>query len=97
MTRSITLRLPKGEYDAFTAICIERGYSKTGKIREFIRSMVKDELESVTISAKKWGEIEAGIKEIQDGHFVGLEDLKRGYAEKVVASKKGGKSGKKIS
>jgi len=37
---SITLRLPNEEYVAFTAICDEKGYSKTGKIREFIRNVI---------------------------------------------------------
>jgi len=48
--KSITLQLPEEEYKAFDAICNEKGYSKTGKIREFIRRSIKDEIESVKIS-----------------------------------------------
>lgn len=87
MGKSITLRLPKEEYDAFGAICEERGYSRTGKIREFIRNLVKDELERVTISRKDWKKISSAIKEIDRGEFVSFEELKRGYASKAVASK----------
>ena len=91
MSRSITLRLPKDEYDAFNAVCAERGYSKTGKIREFIRNMVKDELESVNISRGDWKKIASSIGEIERGEFVSFEDLKRGFATKELAHKKGGK------
>jgi len=50
--KSITLRLPEEEYRAFDAICNEKGYSKTGKIREFIRRLIKDEIESVKLVRK---------------------------------------------
>lgn len=52
--KSITLRLPEDEYRAFTTICNERGYSKTGKIREFIRSLVADEISEAASSAGEW-------------------------------------------
>ena len=55
--RSITLRLPEEEYAAFTIVCNEKGYSKTGKIREFIRTMVKTEIGKVEISAGEWEKI----------------------------------------
>ncbi len=45
--KSITLRLPEEEYVAFTVVCNEKGYSKTGKIREYIREMVKKEIGEV--------------------------------------------------
>jgi hypothetical protein len=45
--KSITLRLPEEEYVAFTTVCNEKGYSQTGKIREFIRNMVKTEIGEV--------------------------------------------------
>jgi hypothetical protein len=91
MTKSITLRLPKDEYEAFSAICMERGYSKTGKIREFIRTMVKNELGSVSLSVGEWKKISSAIKEIERGEYVFLEDLKRDFAEKKLAHNKGRK------
>lgn len=87
-TKSITLRLPEEEYIAFDTICNERGYSKTGKIREFIRSLVKEEIESVKISAEEWARIEAGIKEIERGESVSFEELKHGFAEKKLEYKR---------
>ncbi len=77
MSKTITLRLPEKEYTAFDEICNERGYSKTGKIREFIRSLVKDEIESVKISAEEWAEVKAGIEEIKRGEYVSFEELER--------------------
>ena len=77
MTKSITFRLSKEEYEAFTEICNERGYSMTGKIREFIRNMVKEELGSVRVSAKEWKRIEGGINDIRAGKSVSFEELKR--------------------
>ena len=85
--KSITLRLPKKEYVAFDTVCNERGYSKTGKIREFIRVLVKEELESVKVSAREWERVEAGIKEIERGKFVTFEELKRGFAKKKMGNK----------
>lgn len=84
MSKTITLRLPEEEYSAFDAICSERGYSKTGKIREFIRSLVKEEIKSVKISAEEWAKVEAGIKEIERGESVSFEELKHGVAEKKL-------------
>jgi len=84
MSKTITLRLPEEEYSAFDAICSERGYSKTGKIREFIRSLVKEEIKSVKISAEEWAKVEAGIKEIERGESVSFEELKCGVAEKKL-------------
>ena len=97
MTKSITLRLPKDEYEAFDTICNQRGYSKTGKIREFIRDMVKDELKTAVINAKEWQGISSAIREIERGEYVTLGDLKRDFAEKKLAHKKGGKKRKEIS
>jgi len=91
MNKSITLRLPKDEYDAFDAVCAEKGYSKTGKIREFIRNMVKSEFESVKLSARDWKKIGEAAKEIERGQYVPLEVLKRDFAEKELARKKGRK------
>lgn len=80
--KTITLRLPEREYTAFDAVCNERGYSKTGKIREFIRSLVKEEIESVKISAEEWVKVETGIKEIERGESISFEELKRDFAKK---------------
>jgi predicted DNA-binding protein len=88
MSRSITLRLPKEEYDAFNTVCEERGYSKTGKIREFIRDMVKGELESVNLSKEGWKKIASAMEEIERGEFISFEELKRGYATKNLDDKK---------
>ena len=88
MIKSITLRLPQDEYDAFNAICSERGYSKTGKIREFIRNMVKNEIESVSVSAGEWKNITRAIKEMERGEYVSFEELKRDFAEKKLAHKR---------
>lgn len=74
--KNLCLRLPLEEYIAFDAICKERGYSKTGKIREFIRNMVKEELESVKLSAEEWAKIEEGIREIEKGEYVTFNELK---------------------
>ncbi len=60
--KSITLRLPEDEYKAFTTICGERGYSKTGKIREFIRNLVKTEMSGVESSVGEWQRVSAAIR-----------------------------------
>lgn len=75
--KNLCLRLSLEEYIAFDAICKERGYSKTGKIREFIRNMVKEELESVKLHAEEWAKIKEGIREIERGEYVTFEELKR--------------------
>jgi predicted transcriptional regulator len=83
--KSITLRLPEVEYAAFTQICDEKGYSKTGKIREFIRNMVKAEMREVELSAAEWEELKEGIREVESGEFTTLEDMKRDLARKKMA------------
>jgi len=80
--KSITLRLPEVEYKAFTAICDEKGYSKTGKIREFIRNMVKAEIEEVELNAAEWDRVQEGIQEIERGQYATFEEMKRGLARK---------------
>jgi predicted transcriptional regulator len=75
--KSITLRLPEEEYVAFTAVCNEKGYSKTGKIREFIRNMVKAEIGEVELSAGEWTKVREGIREIEEGRYATLEEMKR--------------------
>jgi predicted transcriptional regulator len=60
----------------------EKGYSKTGKIRELIRKSVKEELKSVKVNARKGAEIEKGMKEIERGEYVAFEELKRDLKKK---------------
>lgn len=85
--KSITLRLPKEEYMAFTAVCNEKGYSKTGKIREFIRNMVKTEIAEVELSVGEWEKVREGIREIEQGRYATLEEMKRDLARKKLAHK----------
>lgn len=85
--KTITIRLPENEYKAFDEICNEKGYNKTGKIREFIRNLVKNEINEVRINASEWAKIEAGIEEISRGESVSFEDLKRGIAERKLGNK----------
>jgi hypothetical protein len=85
--KSITLRLPEVEYAAFTRICDEKGYSKTGKIREFIRNMVKCEMREVELSAAEWDAVRNGIREIESGQFATLDELKIDLSRKKMAHK----------
>jgi predicted transcriptional regulator len=87
--KSITLRLPEEEYVAFTVVCNEKGYSKTGKIREFIREMVKREIGEVELKASEWKRLRAGIKEIEEGRFSSFEEIKRDLARRKLADKQG--------
>jgi hypothetical protein len=91
--KSITLRLPVEEYMAFTTVCNEKGYSKTGKIREFIRNMVKAEIGEAELSAREWKKVEAGIRETKAGRFVTLEGMKRELARKNLAHQQDRQSG----
>ena len=91
--KSITLRLPLEEYMAFTTICNEKGYSKTGKIREFIRTMVKAEIGEVELSAREWTKIQAGIRELEAGRYSTFGEMKRELARKKLAHKQGRQSG----
>jgi hypothetical protein len=83
--KSITLRLPEEEYVAFTTICNEKGYSKTGKIREFIRNMVKTEIGEVELSAGEWKKVRVGIREIEQGRYATFEEMKRDLARRKLA------------
>jgi len=85
--KSITLRLPEEEYVAFTTICNEKGYSKTGKIREFIRNMVKTEIGEVELSAGEWEKVREGIREIERGQYSTFEEMKRDLARRQLAHK----------
>ena len=87
--KSITLRLPEEEYMAFTTICNEKGYSKTGKIREFIRNMAKTEMAEVELSAGEWERVREGIREIERGEYATFEEMKREFARKELANKQG--------
>jgi len=72
---------------AFTVVCNEKGYSKTGKIREFIREMVKKEIGEVELKAGEWKKVQAGIKEIEEGRHVSFEEFKRDFARRKLAHK----------
>lgn len=85
--KSLSLRLSREEYVAFDTICKERGYSKTGKIREFIRNIIREELEGVKVSAEEWAKIQDGIREIERGEYVTFEELKRGLERKKMDNK----------
>ncbi len=74
---------------AFTVVCNEKGYSKTGKIREFIREMVKAEIGEVELTAEEWTRIRAGIKEISEGRFASLVEVRREFARRKLAHNKG--------
>ena len=86
--KNISLRLSAEEYFAFDTICKEKGYSKTGKIREFIHNLIKEELESAEASAEEWEEIKNGLREIERGEYVTLEELKRDLKTGKVADNK---------
>ena len=72
---------------AFTAVCNEKGYSKTGKIREFIRNMVKTEIDEVELNASEWEKVREGIREIERGRYAPLEEMKRDLARRKLAHK----------
>jgi hypothetical protein len=86
--KNLCLRLSYEEYVAFDSICKEKGFSKTGKIRELIRNLIKEELPSVKASAGEWAKIEAAIKEIQRGEFLTFDELKQNLREKEVDRQK---------
>jgi predicted transcriptional regulator len=92
--KSITLRLPEEEYVAFTTICNEKGYSKSGKIREFIRNMVKKEFDEVELSAAEWEQVREGIREIERGEFATFEELKSEVARRKLAHKQNREPGR---
>ncbi len=82
--KNLCLRLSYEEYVALDTICKEKGYSKTGKIREFVRNLIKEELPSVRVSTAEWSGVEAGIKEIERGDYLTLEELKQKLRGKEV-------------
>ena len=86
--KNLCLRLSYEEYVAFDSICKEKGFSKTGRIREFIRNLIKEELPSVKASAGEWAKIEAAIKEIERGEFLTLEELRGKLRNKKVGHHK---------
>ena len=92
--KSITLRLSEEEYIAFTTVCNEKGYSKSGKIREFIRNMVKAEIGEVELSAAKWEKVRKGIREIEGGQFATFEEMKRDLARRRLADRQNREQGK---
>src|SRR4030043_167840 len=93
--KNLCLRLSYEEYVAFDSICKEKGFSKTGKIRELIRNLIKEELPSVKASAGEWAKIEAAIKEIQRGEFLTFDELKQNLREKEVDRQKNRKDSRR--
>jgi len=93
--KNLCLRLSYEEYVAFDSICKEKGFSKTGKIRELIRNLVKEELPSVKASTGEWAKIEAAIKEIQRGEFLTFDELKQNLLEKEVDRQKNRKDSRR--
>ena len=87
-TKNISLRLTADEYHAFDTICREKGYSKTGKIREFIRKLIKEELETARVSSNEWKKIKQGIQEIEKGNFISFDELKSDVRKTSVADNK---------
>lgn len=90
--KNVSLRLSSEEYSAFDRICKVRGYSKTGKIREWIRSMIKEELPRVVASEAEWLKIEAGIREVERGEFVTFEQLKNRVRAETMGDHKNRKN-----
>jgi predicted DNA-binding protein len=86
--KSLSLRLSREEYIAFDTICKEKGYSKTGKIREFIRSLIREELEGVKVSAEEWAKILDGIREIEKGEYISFSELKNDFRKKKMGNRK---------
>lgn len=87
----LCLRLPGEEYKAFAAICRERGYSKTGKIRELIRAMIKAEIKEAVVSAAEWARIASGLREIEKGESVSFGDLKQRIRKSALDHRQGRK------
>jgi len=79
MSKTITLRLPEEEFSAFDFICREKGYTKTGTLREHIRNTIKNEIKSVKLSAEEWTKVREGIEEIEKGEYVSFEQLKNEF------------------
>ncbi len=94
-TKNISLRLTAEEYYAFDTICREKGYSKTGKIREFIRRLINEELEGALISDQEWKSVEEGIQEVERGEYITFEQLKREVQNSNLADNKSIKYSKK--
>ena len=92
--KNLCLRLSYEEYVAFDTICKEKGFSKTGKIREFIRKLIKEELPSVKASTAEWARIEAGIKEIERGEYLTFEELEQKLRNKKMGDNKDRKNGR---
>jgi len=53
--------------------------------REFIRTMVKAEINEVELSAAEWRRVREGIREIERGHYTTFEEMKRGLSRRKSA------------
>jgi len=89
--KNLCLRLPDEEYEAFAAICRERGYSKTGKIRELIRTLIKAEIKEAAVSSAEWERIASGLREIEKGESIAFGDLKQRIRESALDHRQGRK------
>ena len=49
--------------------------------------MIKEESESVKISAKEWERDKAGMEEIEKGKFTTFEELKRDFEKSKMSDK----------
>lgn len=87
MSKTITLRLPEDEFSAFDFICREKGYSKTGKLREHIRDTIKNEIRAVKLSAEEWTKIREGIEEIERGEYASFEQLKNDFKQRNMENR----------
>jgi predicted DNA-binding protein len=87
MPKTITLRLPEEEFAAFDFICQTKGYSKTGKIREYIRETIKNEMQTAKFSAEEWMKVKEGIEEIERGGYASFEQIKNDFRKRKMENR----------
>jgi predicted transcriptional regulator len=87
MPKTITLRLPEEEFSAFDFICQTKGYSKTGKIREYIRDTIKNEMQIAKFSAAEWMKVKEGIEEIERGEHASFEQIKNDFRKRKMENR----------
>jgi predicted DNA-binding protein len=87
MSKTITLRIPEEEFSAFDFICRQKGYTKTGRLRNHIRDTIKNEIETVRLSAEEWTKVREGIEEIERGEYISFEQLKNDLRNKDVENR----------
>jgi len=87
MLKTITLRLPEEEFSAFDFICRTKGYSKTGKLREYIRDTIKNEMQTAKFSAAEWMKVKEGIEEIERGEYASFEQIKKDFRKRKMENR----------